>query len=156
MKFSYKLSDAIHVLSYLYIYHDGDLSSRAIAKSIESNPSVVRQLMSDLREAGIIETRKGAAAPRLAKQPAEISLRDVYLAINMDHNLLHIDPKTNPQCVVGGNIQESLDGFYAKVQKAALDEMAAITLADVIDDILAKHRVKAAKQLNSWYYVVHK
>ena len=61
----------------------------------------------------------------------------------MDHNLLHIDPKTNPHCIVGGNIQSSLDGFYAKVQKAALDEMATITLADVVDDILAKHRAKA-------------
>lgn len=49
MKYSYKLSDAVHLLSYLHVYQDGDLSSKAIADSIESNPSVVRQLMySDL------------------------------------------------------------------------------------------------------------
>lgn len=142
MKYSYKLSDAVHILSYLYIYHDGDLSSRAIAQSVESNPSVVRQLMSDLREAGLIETRKGAAAPRLAKQPSEITLRDIYLAINMDHDLLHVDPKTNPQCIVGGNIQSTLDGLYARVQKAAFDEMTTITLADVISDILNKQNAK--------------
>lgn len=145
MKFSYKLSDAVHVLSYLYIYRDGDLSSRAIAKSVESNPSIVRQLMSDLREAGIIETRKGAAAPRLAKQPSEISLREIYLAINMDHNLLHIDPKTNPQCIVGGNIQDTLNDFYGRVQKSAFDEMAKITLADIIDDVLNRQAAKQAK-----------
>ena len=34
MKYSYKLSDAIHLLSYLDIYKDGDLSSKAIANSI--------------------------------------------------------------------------------------------------------------------------
>jgi DNA-binding IscR family transcriptional regulator len=146
MKFSYKLSDAVHVLSYLYIYRDGDLSSRAIAKSVESNPSVVRQLMSDLREAGIIETRKGAAAPRLAKQPSEISLREIYLAINMDHNLLHIDPKTNPQCIVGGNIQDTLNDFYGRVQKTAFDEMAKITLADIIDDVLTRQAAKQSKK----------
>lgn len=145
MKFSYKLSDAVHVLSYLYIYRDGDLSSRAIAKSVESNPSVVRQLMSDLREAGIIETRKGAAAPRLAKQPSEISLREIYLAINMDHNLLHIDPKTNPQCIVGGNIQDTLNDFYGRVQKTAFDEMGKITLADIIDDVLTRQAAKQAR-----------
>lgn len=145
MKFSYKLSDAVHVLSYLYIYRDGDLSSRAIAKSVESNPSVVRQLMSDLREAGIIETRKGAAAPRLAKQPSEISLREIYLAINMDHNLLHIDPKTNPKCIVGGNIQDTLNDFYGRVQKSAFDEMSKITLADIIDDVLNRQAAKQAK-----------
>lgn len=146
MKYSYKLSDAVHILSYLYIYRDGDLSSRAIAQSVESNPSVVRQLMSDLREAGLIETRKGAAAPRLAKQPSEITLRDIYLAINMDHDLLHVDPKTNPQCIVGGNIQSTLDGMYARVQKAAFDEMATITLADVISDILNKQNAKKAQK----------
>jgi DNA-binding IscR family transcriptional regulator len=145
MKFSYKLSDAVHVLSYLYIYRDGDLSSRAIAKSVESNPSVVRQLMSDLREAGIIETRKGAAAPRLAKQPSEISLREIYLAINMDHNLLHIDPKTNPKCIVGGNIQDTLNDFYGRVQKSAFDEMSKITLADIIEDVLNRQAAKQAK-----------
>lgn len=146
MKFSYKLSDTVHVLSYLYIYRDGDLSSRAIAKSVESNPSVVRQLMSDLREAGIIETRKGAAAPRLTKQPSEISLREIYLAINMDHNLLHIDPKTNPQCIVGGNIQDTLNDFYGRVQKTAFDEMAKITLADIIDDVLTRQAAKQSKK----------
>ena len=26
----------------------------------------------------------------------------------MDHALLHVDPKTNPQCIVGGNIQNTL------------------------------------------------
>ena len=47
MKFSYKLSDAIHILAYLEIFKDGDRSSRQIAASIEANPSVVRSLMSN-------------------------------------------------------------------------------------------------------------
>lgn len=145
MRYSYKLSDAVHLLSYLYIYHDGDLSSRAIAASIESNPSVVRQLMSDLRNAGLIETHKGAAAPQLSKQPDEITLRDIYFAINMDHDLLHIDPKTNPRCVVGGNIQGVLDDVYANVQNSAFQTMENITLAEIIDQILAKQKEKEVK-----------
>lgn len=144
MKYSYKLSDAVHLLSYLYIYHDGDLSSRAIANSIESNPSVVRQLMSNLRTAGLIETRKGAATPKLAKKPAEISLLAIFQAINMDHNLLHIDPKTNPKCIVGGNIQDTLKNYYAEIQDAAYAKMQTISLADVIGDIL--HRQEAKNQ----------
>lgn len=142
MKYSYKLSDAVHLLSYLHIYQDGDLSSRAIASSIESNPSVVRQLMSDLRKAGLIETRKGAVAPKLAKAPQEISLYDIYQAINMEHDLLHVDPKTNPQCIVGGNIQATLDDFYAQIQGVAFDKMKEISLADVISDILQRQSAK--------------
>lgn len=142
MKYSYKLSDAIHLLSYLDIDKDGDLSSKAIANSIESNPSIIRQLMSDLRKAGIIETQKGKAAPALKKDPKDISLYDIYQAINMDHTLLHIDPKTNPKCIVGGNIQQSLNHFYDEIEDFAYTRMKQITLADVIGDILERESNK--------------
>ncbi|KRL90255.1 Rrf2 family transcriptional regulator [Lactobacillus kalixensis] len=142
MKYSYKLSDAIHLLSYLEIVKDGDLSSKAIAASIESNPSIVRLLMSELRNAGIIETQRGKVAPVWKKKPKDISLYDVYQAINIDHTLLHVDPKTNPRCVVGSNIQDSLNHFYDEIEDFAYMRMKQITLADVIDDILERQEKK--------------
>ncbi|QNQ82212.1 Rrf2 family transcriptional regulator [Lactobacillus sp. PV037] len=138
MKYSYKLSDAIHLLSYLEIYKDGDLSSKAIARSIESNPTLVRQLMSDLRNAGIIATQKGKAGAKLLKSPKDINIYDIYCAINMDHNLLHVDPKTNPACVVGSNIQDTLNESYQEIEIAAFNKMKQISLSDIIANILAK------------------
>lgn len=131
MKFSYKLSDAIHILAYLEIFKDGDRSSRQIAASIEANPSVVRSLMSNLRTAGLIVTRQGAAGANLAKSPAEINLYDVYRAIDMQR-LLHIDPKTNPNCPVGANIQTVLDQVYTAAEQAAFAKLKDTSLADVI------------------------
>ena len=142
MKFSYKLSDAIHLLSYLNIYHDTNLSSKAIAASINSNPSVVRQLMSDLRKANLIETHKGAAKPTLVKDPKDISLLEIYQAINMDHRLIHVDPDTNSKCIVGGNIQNTLNGFYNDIESAAFAKMSQISLQDVISDILKRQAQK--------------
>jgi DNA-binding IscR family transcriptional regulator len=140
MKYSYKLSDAIHILTYLIIYKDGDLSSKMIAASIESNASTVRNLMSDLRSAGLITTRAGSATPALSIAPEKISILDVYKAINMDHDLLHIDPKTNPQCVVGGNIQAVLDDAYTEIQQSAFQKMDEITIADITEGILQRHQ----------------
>ena len=137
MKFSYKLSDAIHILAYLEIFKDGDRSSRQIAASIEANPSVVRSLMSNLRTAGLIVTRQGAAGANLAKSPAEINLYDVYQAIDMQR-LLHIDPKTNPNCPVGANIQTVLDQVYTAVEQAAFAKLKDTSLADVIAAITAR------------------
>lgn len=142
MKYSHKLSDAIHILAYLEIYKDGDLSSKAIANSVEANPSVVRSIMSDLRKAGLISSRQGVAGAALAKPTDQINLLEVYQAINTDHHLLHIDTKTNPQCIVGGNIQETLNQFYQQIQDKAADEMKEITLQNVIDDIMARHSAK--------------
>ena len=49
MRYSYKLSDALHIMTYIDLYPDGDLSSAAIANSIEANPSVVRGTMARLK-----------------------------------------------------------------------------------------------------------
>lgn len=142
MKYSHKLSDAIHILAYLEIYHDGDLSSRAIAASIESNPSVVRALASDLRNAGLIKSRQGVAGAELAKDPAEINLYDIFMAIDADHNLLHVDPKTNPQCIVGGNIQEVLTKSYQQIEDQAFIAMKQISLQNIIDQIKTRQNNK--------------
>lgn len=135
MKYSHKLSDAIHILAYIDIYADSGLSSKAIAASVESNPSVVRSLSSDLRKAGLIKSRQGVASPELAKAPDDISIYDVFMAINADHMLLHIDPKTNPKCIVGGNIQAVLAKAYQQVEDKAFAEMKTITLAKIIGQI---------------------
>lgn len=142
MKYSHKLSDAIHILAYLIVYKDGDLSSKAIAASIEANASVVRNLMSDLRKAGLIRTQPGSANTTLNVDPKQITLLNVYQAISMDHNLLHIDPKTNPQCIVGGNIQDTLNKYYADIEETAFQRMNEITIQDVTDDILTRQKAK--------------
>lgn len=139
MKYSHKLSDAIHILAYVEICQDGDLSSQAIAGSIESNPSLVRRLMSILVKADLLESRPGTIAPKLARPAEQISVLDVYQALDADQRLLHVDDKTNPKCLVGANIQSALNDAYNQVQQAAENQMAQIKLADIIADILVNN-----------------
>jgi DNA-binding IscR family transcriptional regulator len=140
MKYSHKLSDGVHILAYVDIYRDGDLSSAAIASSIESNPSLVRRLMSRLVKAGLLKSQPGAVAPVLDRPAAAISLYDVYCAVEDNHNLLHVDEKTNPRCVVGGNIQDTLNDVYADIQNTAERKMASVSLQQIIDDILLREQ----------------
>lgn len=142
MKYSYKLSDAIHILTYLVVYSGGDLSSKAIAASIETNPSTVRNLMSDLKRAGLINTQQGSSAPSLSTSPQNITILDVYNAINMDHDLLHVDPKTNPECIVGGNIQDTLNDVYAEIQDTAFQQMKSVSIQDIVDGVLKRNKKK--------------
>lgn len=136
MKYSHKLSDAVHILAYVDIYANGDLSSKAIAASIEANQSMVRRMMSKLVKAGLLNSQPGKVEVSLARALQDISLLDIYLAIEDHRNLLHIDDKTNPLCIVGGNIQETLDDVYGKVQQDAEASMAAHSLQEIIDHIL--------------------
>jgi Rrf2 family protein len=72
----------LHVLAML-AYSGGIIDSRTIAASVNTNPVVVRRLLLALRRAGLVETISGKrGGARLAKKPNQISLLDVYDAVN--------------------------------------------------------------------------
>ena len=75
----------------------------------------------------------GHARPSLSKPADQITLLDIYKAVEGEKPLLHLDTHTNPDCGVGINIQLSLQGFYDEIQKTAEEKMNTITLQDIID-----------------------
>ena len=88
MKYSTKLSDTVHVMVLIAINQEKSLSSASIAH----------------------------ARPSLSKPADQITLLDIYKAVEGDKPLLHLDTHTNPDCGVGINIQLSLQGFYNEIQ----------------------------------------
>ncbi|MBU5276764.1 Rrf2 family transcriptional regulator [Lactiplantibacillus argentoratensis] len=144
MRVSTRFSDSIHLLAYIKIYADTKLTSDAIARSIDTSPVVVRRLMSKLRQAGLITTTPGTAQPALAKPLSQISLLSVFYAIEGDKPLLAVDHKTNPDCIVGGNIQTVLKQYYQDAQTAAEARLAKTSLQDVVDNILVEQAKKDA------------
>lgn len=65
MKYSTKLSDTIHILIFIALGDDEQLSSTKIAESIKTNPAYVRQLMATLKNAGMLSTHKVMRMPLL-------------------------------------------------------------------------------------------
>ena len=132
MKYSTKLSDAAHILAFIALApENASLTSDAIAKSIKTNPSYVRQLMSCLRKGQLLTSVHGHARPALTRPPTEITLLDLYRSVEGDKPL-------NPECGVGVNIQLALRDCYDEVQRCAEDAMQRLTLQDVLDRYHAK------------------
>ncbi|GFZ27677.1 Rrf2 family transcriptional regulator [Lactobacillus corticis] len=147
MKISTRFSDSIHLLSFIVVYKGKiPLTSNTIAGSIQTSPVMVRQLMSDLRKAQLLKTTHGTPNPQLARPAEKISLLDIYLAVEKDKPLFEIDHSTNPDCIVGGNIQPTLEQFYQQAEIAAKAKLAQIKLADVIDTIIVRQTEKEAKK----------
>ena len=69
MKYPTRLSDAVHILAFIALYPDCDLTSNKLAESIQTNPAYVRQLMSALRKGGLLVSVKGHPRPALAREP---------------------------------------------------------------------------------------
>ena len=133
MKYSTKLSDTVHVMVLIAINQENSLSSASIAESIHTNPGFVRQLMLKLKKAELMTSVAGHARPSLSKPADQITLLDIYKAVEGEKPLLHLDTHTNPDCGVGINIQLSLQGFYDEIQKTAEGKMNTITLQDIIN-----------------------
>ena len=133
MKYSTKLSDALHILAFLSMGDSQRLTSARIAQSVKTNPAYIRQLMSALKSAGIITSTQGQANPGLTRSPEAITVLDVYRAVEGGKSLLHWDVDTNPECGVGIYIQRSIADVYQEIQTAAERQMQAITLQAIID-----------------------
>ncbi|MDD4370167.1 MAG: Rrf2 family transcriptional regulator [Anaerostipes sp.] len=134
MKYSTKLSDAIHILVLIAINPLETMTSAAFATSIQTNAGFVRQIMGLLKKANIIESVHGHATPSLSRNPEEITLLEIYKAIEGDKPLLHLDTHTNPECGIGVNIQYAIQDFYNQIQTSAEKEMCGITLKNIIDN----------------------
>lgn len=59
MKYSTKVSDAVHIMAYIALSGGCPLPSGKIAESIRTNPGYVRQMMSALRKSGLLSSVKG-------------------------------------------------------------------------------------------------
>lgn len=128
------VSDAIHILVYISSDEDHSLTSSAIANSINTNPALVRKVMKLLREADIIETVHGKSEPRLIQDPKDISLKDIYVAVD-NNPVIKPDYNTADFCYIGKGIAPVLEEKYTQVQNAMLNEMETITLQSIIDEL---------------------
>lgn len=133
MKYSRKLSDTLHILAFLCLDEEQKLTSAKIAESVKTNPAYIRQLMSALKNAGIISNTQGRANASLTREANQITMLEVYRAVEGEKPLLHLDVDTNPECGVGINIQLAIADFYDEIQKVAERKMQEITLQDIVE-----------------------
>lgn len=140
MTISSRFAVAIHILSLLELNKDGVSTSEYISGSVNTNPVVIRRIMSMLSKAGLANVRPGVAGAKLARDISEITLLDVYRAVHVveEDGLFSVHEKPNPDCPVGRNIQSSIEPIFSAAQKAMEDALAKVTLQDIVEDIGGK------------------
>lgn len=138
MQISSKFTIGVHLLAVIdYLGEDEKVTSSVLAGSIGVNPVIVRNVMGNLKEAGLISISQGRSGISLAKKPGQITFYDVCKAVDSvnDDGLFHFHENPNPECPIGKNIHKAMDSKLDRVQKRMEDEMKQITLADVMTDI---------------------
>lgn len=123
---------SVHILAYLAYRSGGAVTSTEIASSVDTNPVVIRRLLSALVKAKIVNATKGAAGGFALAGPAkDVSLLDIYRAVEPkpDDGMKHFAP--NHKCPVGAKIEAIIHGVFLKTQASMEAELAQVTLADV-------------------------
>ncbi|MBQ7192866.1 MAG: Rrf2 family transcriptional regulator, partial [Synergistaceae bacterium] len=132
---SSKFTIGVHLLAVIdYLGEDEKVNSSVLAGSICVNPFIVRNVMGNLKEAGLISISQGKSGISLTKVPEKITFYDVYKAVDCvkDEGLFHFHENPNPECPIGRNIHKAMDSKLDHVQQCMEDEMKKITIADVM------------------------
>lgn len=137
MQISSRFTIAVHVLICIETFkNDCKVTSDVLASSVNVNPVVIRRLLQQLKKAGIVNVIRGTGGTELQKPAEEITLFDLYNAVECveDGELFHFHENPNPLCPVGKNIHAILDARLEEIQKAMEREMKSITIRDVMND----------------------
>ncbi|MCX4345636.1 MAG: Rrf2 family transcriptional regulator [Lachnospiraceae bacterium] len=137
MQISSRFTIAVHILICIETFkNDYKVTSDFLASSVNVNPVVVRRLLQQLKKAGIVNVTRGSGGTDLERPAGEITLLDVYNAVECveEGELFHFHENPNPLCPVGKNIHAILDTRLTKIQEAMEREMKSVTIKEVIDD----------------------
>lgn len=131
---------AVHVLSSLALHPEGAMNSDQLAQTVNTNPVVIRRLLLDLREAGLIETQRGpGGGARLSRSAQEISLAQIFGAVEGEFRLFGEHPNEPAQnCCVGRGIKAVLEGVAAQAAQCVEQQYAATSLEDVVRQLRAE------------------
>lgn len=142
MQFSVRLPVATHIL--LCIEHfQGKIKTTSdfLAGSVNVHPVIIRKTLGQLKAAGLVEVAAGVGGARLTKDPKDITLLDVFRAVEEDEDLFHFQEKPNPQCPIGRNIHGILGKRLELIKQHMLADLAKVTLADLLGEIEEKETI---------------
>lgn len=127
---------AIHTMSVLATHQDEPVTSDYLASSINTNPVVVRRLLSKLSKNGLIETQLGKkGGVRLGKPAKQITLKDIFEAVQSNSLISTNKNKENKKCPISCKMKDVVGDIVDKAEKVTLNYFNSVTLADIVSKI---------------------
>jgi Rrf2 family protein len=115
----------IHTLVLLAADPDVQQTSDEIARKLNTNPVVIRRVLSLLRQAGLVSSQKGpSGGSKLAKPGKAIRLGDIYRALE-PVSIFHGSNLTGEQA---DKVNGALEKIYRDAQGALEAELDGTTL----------------------------
>ena len=146
MQITNKFTIGVHIICAVeYFKKDREVTSSLLSLSTGANPVTVRTVISELREAGLLDISQGKTGIGLKKDIKDISMLDVFNAVDgLDKDgLFHFHDNPNINCPVGKNIHKAMDDKLMKIQNSMYMQMNDIKIGDVYGGIIKEINTEA-------------
>jgi len=126
----------LKIMINLAVKSEEELNSESLAKVLGTNSAFIRKIMAKLSKAGLIQTKRGKLGGlSLMKNPKEISLRDIYLAVHERSKAQKVARATT-SCPVSCRAQAILLKLSSHLESAHLLVLSRIKLSHLAKDII--------------------
>jgi Rrf2 family protein len=131
-----QFATAVHVLTALAFNKKNLMSSEALAQSVNTNPVVIRRLLSLLTKAHLVATTRGkSGGVKLAKEPQTITLKDIYVALSPSDPMAPREKAPHKECAVSCSMFAIMTTVSEGTQKATMKYLESQKLSDLIKKI---------------------
>ncbi|MBQ4402430.1 MAG: Rrf2 family transcriptional regulator [Synergistaceae bacterium] len=137
MQISSRFTIAVHIITCIdYFHEERSMTSDFIASSVGVNPVMIRQIILQLKAAGIVEVSRGKGGIVLSRPLEDVTLYDIYEAVeSVKGRLFRFHENPNPDCPVGKKIHSALDETLDEIQAVLEEKMRSITARDISSKI---------------------
>jgi len=112
-------------------------NSELLAKSLNTNPVVVRRILKTLENHGLVKVRPGRhGGVELLRSPADITLEDVYKAVEPDAALFALRERGNQRCPVNNAMIRTLPPLFGAADAAVDNVLRRTKIASLVEKII--------------------
>lgn len=140
MKTDSRLSGVLHILLHM-TDADAPLTSDRLAAMMQTNPVVIRRLLGGLRQRGIVSSEKGHGGGwRLARDPDDVTLHDIYDALDQPTIFSIGNRQDHPTCLVEQAVNDVMSDAFREAEAVLLHRFREVTLGDLVRQWSASDR----------------
>src|SRR5262249_7628831 len=133
-----RLSGILHVLLHM-AQHSGPLTSETLARTMDTNPVVVRRVMAGLRGRGRGRSDQGAGGGwSVCCDLEKVTLRDIYDALDSPEILAIGNRSEASECLVEQAVNAALGKAFDEAETLLITRFGEVVLANLLADVRSR------------------